>query len=716
MPKINIKPMSSRATLSLLIAQARQNLGDIIDYTASWLKEGAIGSSEWKVVGKNNTIVTVSFSEPLPDGTLLTDSPNKLLLETIQKQVFCVRAGYLSPRVDHPTWLKYVRFYINLASWQLLYRDRYQPQTCGFKLINENACEVLIENYCECGWAGVLQLIPRLSEYFCTLIDEEYDGEKLTQLQVTKIIDHLKVNNLYIKKGNIKNDEIGLVSRDYLANALSTRATAFNNMYVRTFLRQFEASLQQPLLAEGVSIRAQHKSHKTAIFDTDRTWEITKKSLIQFLILLKNLAEGNINLPEVMPSFKFDPKEHMKKHNIRIDGHTKKIPYSIGMYALDKAIQWIMVYGKAIVGATLEIISAFHNIPPGELKGRSNRHLQRQKIFEQIISSYSTQPYEGLPAQPLIDALNISKLTSQSHQECTSKNMTFAVALECFVAACALVIGFTKPIRINELSTILRDSLSYQTNEEGAFIRQPILKKRVPIAPNIRRPIPYIASVAVQLLAVLGNGLKGIYQDTSPHSEHLFYFPSSRGFNQPSGKGVDARIDYAMRSFCDIIEIPVDIYGRRWYIKVHEMRKFFIVTMYNHAKVYADDAIRHQAGQDDPRYLHDYLSGDVPEEEIIKYNIENIEDKLIELELGNLNESENQGLVALYKQILSTMNITSLKSRNKFEFDQFLQALLASDGLLITTYTIRLTTYESEVFDTEIALKYGEAQDEKFHR
>ncbi|RMR42080.1 hypothetical protein ALP91_200082 [Pseudomonas savastanoi pv. glycinea] len=171
-----------------------------------------------------------------------------------------------------------------------------------------------------------------------------------------------------------------------------------------------------------------------------------------------------------------------------------------------------------------------------------------------------------------------------------------------------------------------------------------------------------------------------------------------------------------MRSFCDIIEVPVDIYGRRWYIKIHEMRKFFIFTMYNHAKVYTDDAIRHHAGHDDPRYLHDYLSGEVPEEEIIRYNIENIEDKLINLEIGNVNESENQGLVAPYKQILSTMKITSLKSRNKYEFNQILQALLATDGLLISVYTIRLTTYDSEVFDTEIALKYGEAADEKFNR
>lgn len=716
MPRKIFKPLPSRATLALLIDQAKQNLEDTVTYTASWLKEGGIGSPEWKVIGNKNKFVTVSFSELLSDGSLLTDPPNALLLATIQKQVFCIRARYLTPRVDHLTWMKYVRFYINLASWLCLYKDQYHPQTFGFKLLNKNACELLVNDYCTSGWAGALQLIPRLSEIFCEQIGEVYNGVELTQSQIATIVEHLKKNNLYTKNKIDTEHEFGLVSRTYLATILNTHITAFKHVHTRTFLRQFEVNLQKPVLVHGINIRAQYSSHKAPIFDTDASGEITKASLVQFLILVKSVAEGNPYLPDLMPRFEYNPSEELKNYDVKKEGHTRKIPYSIGMYALDKAIEWVMVYGKAIVGASIEIIKAFHDIAPGELKKTRDRYRQRQKIFETIISSYTTESFEGLPAQPLTLAINIQRLTSQSPKTSSSKNMTFAVALECFVAACALILGFTKPLRIDELSQISRKSLSYQTNEEGAFLRHPVLKKRVPIPPTIRRPIPFIASLAVQLLNVLGNGLKEVYQDTSPHSEQLFYFPSSKGFNKPSGRRLGIRIDSAIRSFCDIIDIPVDIYGRRWYIKIHEMRKFFIVTMYNHSQVYSDDSIRHQAGHDDPRYFHEYLGGDIPEEEILKYNIENIEDKLADLEAGNISEVENQGLVALYKKILSTLNITSLKSRNKYEFDQFLQALLASDGLLISTYTVRLTTYESEVYDTDIALKYGESKDENFNR
>jgi len=716
MTRKNTKPLSSRAALALLIERAKDSLEKNVTYTASWLKEGEIGSHKWKVLGKKSKIVTINFSELLSDGTLLSDPPNALLLATIQKQIFCIRSGLLKPHVDHLTWMRHVRFYINLASWLCLYKDKYQPQMLGFKLFNENSSKLLVNSFCKAGWAGAFELIPRLSEIFCDLIDEEYDDEKLTQAQIEKIVKYLTENKLYRKNQFDIESEFGLVSRNYLAKVLNTHISSFKHVHTRTFLRQFEISLQNPVLVQGFNARAQYSSHKAHLFDLEADGKITKASLVQFLNLVKTFSEGNPYIPEQMPRFDFDPNKQLAESDVEAEGHTRKIPYSLGLFALDKAIEWIMVYGKALTTASIDILRALNNLSSDEITSPQHRFYLRQKIFKEMILSYHTESFEGLPARPLVTALNLTKLTSKSPRKSSSTEMTFAVAIECFVAACALIIGLTKPLRINELSQLKRDSLSYQTNSEGAYLRHDILKKHVPFPPTIRRPIPYIASLATQLLSVLGNGLKEIYHDTSSHSEQLFYFPSSKGLTKPSGQGLGRRIDTGIRSFCDIIDIPVDIHGRRWYIKTHEMRKFFILTMYNNSHIYSDESIQFQAGHADPRYFKEYLGGDIPEEEILKYNIENIEDKLAKLEAGNIPEDKNQGLVALYKKALSALNITSLKSRNKYEFDQFLEALLASNGLLISTYTVRLTTYELEVLDTDIALKYGEIKDENFNR
>ncbi len=703
----------SRAFFAALIAHTKDSLETSIDYTANWLIEGGIGSPSWVVRGNNNSIETIKFSHPLGNLTNLTDPENTVILEAIQKQAFLLRAGYLQKKIGFDVWMKHIRAYINIASWTSLHEKQYNPQKYGFRQINQNACKLLCDGYSKGGWAGVLEFEDRISELLCQAVSESYNGHKLTPNQVAKICEFLKKEKLYISNHNGDSSDSGLVSRIYLAELLGTNHSAFQHDSMRAFLRQFEDSLQGPLLVEGKTRRAKHQSQRAATSQSAHA-SVTKKSLKQFLIILKSLAAGNQMLPEVMPNFEFEINDLLNEANHRSDGHTKKIPHSIGMLALDRAIEWVMVFGKPIVNATIELVKAFNSQEFIDSTTPRYMTLERQKLFELIITRHETSPFNELPAQQLSSALGITKLTSSSPRSNTAENMTFAVALECFVAACAIIIGLTKPIRVTELVKIKRNALVARTNGEGAFLNHPSLKKGLENPPIISRPIPYISSVAVELLAVLGNNLSLIYNDTSTHSNDLFYFPSSKGFNRPGGQEVSVRIDNAIRSFCDIIEIPIDTHGRRWYIKVHEMRKFFILSMYRHERFFTEDALRHHVGHADRKHLDDYLSGDIPDEEFIQYTVECIEDKLIDLELGQIDEKDHQGLSAVYKHALDTLECKSIKSTNQYKFDQFVRALLNHDEFLISTYTIRLTTYESTVIDTDIAIKFGDLQDESF--
>jgi hypothetical protein len=706
---------ASRALYASLIDQARKSLTGSLDFKSSWLIEGNIGSREWKVLSDNKTVETINFAQPLANFTLLTDPENIFLLECIQKQSFNLRQGYLNKHLNYKVWLKHVHAYFNIASWLILNDDRYKPQKSGFKLLDENACRVLSDDYSNGGWASVLQFKDRLCDHFCALIGESYDGGMLCGRQIGKIIVYLKMHRLYISNDSNEPHSEGLVSRVYLANALGTHPSAFLHISIRSFLRQFEISLQGPILAEAKIRKAKYNSHRTpTAYEPDHE-KVAQKSLKQFLICLKSLSAGHDLLPDSMPSFILNVNGQLKQSDSKANGHTRKIPYSIGMHALEKSIEWVMVYGSSIVDATVELVGGFNN--EDFLERVSKRYMteEKQRLFEQVIPKYNTASFEDLSSVKLTEVLGIKKLIGRSSKDSSYGDMSFMVALECLVASCALVIGFTKPIRIAELSKINRDALSYQTDGGGAFLTHPVLKTHLPIPPNIRLPIPYIASRAIQLLSSLGSRLKLIYGDTTPHSNDLFYFPSAKGFKLPSGKTTSDRINAAIRLFCDIIEIPVDDQGRRWYIKVHEMRKFFILSMHTHEHISTADALRMQAGHSEKEYLFDYLSGDVPEEEIMKYGIECIEDNLVKFELGLISENEAKGVAALYKHTLTSLRITSLKSKNSYEFHQFLRTLLINKELLISVYTIRLTTYSNEIIDTEFALKYGDAQDENFN-
>ena len=176
MNKKSSKQKDSKAILEKLIDQARQSLQSTVKYTASWLLEGGIGSPSWKVVGSNKKIEIINFEQPLANLTILTAPENKLLLESIQKQAFCLRSGLLHSRVCYQVWLDHIRAYINTASWLSLYESQYQPQKYGFKLLNENACKIIIDGYSKGGWAGALEFKDRISAHLCEITEEPYDG------------------------------------------------------------------------------------------------------------------------------------------------------------------------------------------------------------------------------------------------------------------------------------------------------------------------------------------------------------------------------------------------------------------------------------------------------------------------------------------------------------------------------------------------------------
>lgn len=120
-----VKPEESKAARSLQIERARRSLEESFDFSANWLKDGGIGSKEWKVVGSNNKIETINFAQPLSNKTLLTDPANKVLLESIQKQAFYLREGYLQQQLGYPVWMNHIRTYIKTASWLCLNEMQY---------------------------------------------------------------------------------------------------------------------------------------------------------------------------------------------------------------------------------------------------------------------------------------------------------------------------------------------------------------------------------------------------------------------------------------------------------------------------------------------------------------------------------------------------------------------------------------------------------------
>lgn len=287
--------------------------------------------------------------------------------------------------------------------------------------------------------------------------------------------------------------------------------------------------------------------------------------------------------------------------------------------------------------------------------------------------------------------------------------------VEAFVGACVVLISILKPIRNKELCNLKRDSLMLNPLFGGAYLEHLQGKTGVMgINLQIVRDIPSLAARGIQYLQVLGVRLSAIYGDNSDHASDLFYFPC-QGFKMPWGKYNSLRVNRCIDTFCDIINTPMDKIGRRWYLRVHEMRKFFLLVTNRHQGALVTEALRHAAGHVNTTHIDAYTAVDSYDDECIRFESECVEDKLIALDTGRVDRGGNEGLVKLYELCCHHFKVNSLSSVSSVDTRSLLIDLRRNKTYEISTYAITSVNYDAEVLEMEFAIRIGGKADEKFN-
>jgi hypothetical protein len=175
-----------------------------------------------------------------------------------------------------------------------------------------------------------------------------------------------------------------------------------------------------------------------------------------------------------------------------------------------------------------------------------------------------------------------------------------------------------KPMRESELRALKTDCVTF-IKGDGYWLSQDIRKQNVgDVRPIDARPIPVIATRAIQLLRRLTDGLKEILGVTDPWLlDSLMTFPSFGRYEAniegtPSAVQLGALLD----AFCDFVALPPDANGQRWYLRVHEMRKSFLITFFWTYRYASLDAARWMAGHADASNLYAYIQANFPGEEL----------------------------------------------------------------------------------------------------
>jgi hypothetical protein len=708
--------------VEILISQAKSDIdlrkGNRSLYHTPWLLNGELESPEWtSLVPNKDYTLKHSFDRSLADGSNLLDEQNKPLLEAIQKSAILARNGVTTEGHMTPKrWNAGLLITINFASWVTMRRSRFQPELYGFAQVTLDDYNAFLDQFVSGGWTEALKCRERIISHFHSRIEYSESIESILESPenldvkfVRKVCEWLTENNLYSMDGN----KPACVSRTYLNKHVGLPGTA-GNKELTAFLRQFEPHIQGDFLT--ASVKRGLPSHKSEILSSNSIIEggVNQRSFIELISALNDLFKCQPHIPKIIPEISYGRKEALSKYKniLRRGSHTRLIPLTIGMHALNMASRWILEFGPAIVEATTFYAERFSEIP----ETGTDPCTKRNFIFHHAIENWSYYDHEKKRHCRLVDALNITSFSSRSYYVCSPSSTDFYRCLKSFIGACVVVIGLLKPMRDQEILNLPRDCLSSSPNIGSELTHEQLKAGLFGINPVITRAIPSLTARAIQLLQVMGSKLKVIYQDDAKHSDLLFYFPT-RALKRPkTAQGLRDRINDCLDEFCNMIEIPLDKEGRRWYIRIHEMRKFFILVSHRHGGDKLSQLLRYQAGQKDKKHLADYIAPEASDDDYVRYESECIDDKIISLESGHLSPDNNDGLVALYKAACEALKVTSISSIPPDEAVRILSNMRTRGDYTVNTYSVTLDTFDGKIETIDFAIKYGEKSDAKFNK
>jgi len=264
---------------------------------------------------------------------------------------------------------------------------------------------------------------------------------------------------------------------------------------------------------------------------------------------------------------------------------------------------------------------------------------------------------------------------------------TLNQALKVWIGAVIVLIGNLKPSRATELAHLPRHCLI----GEGPYWLDSELAKRTvgEYRANTKgKPIPAITARGIQQLQRLGGRLAELYGETDPYKRNLlFYLPDVT----TNGKGLVATKGYLnsyLDMFCDYVGLPPDELGRRWYVRIHEMRKWFLLLLFWSGRFDVLDAVREVAGHTDANHLYAYIEREFPGVEFSRLEGEYAADRLRQFDKTRISYEGEMGLNELYERVLRHFKVEQLELVPERSWESYVQRLRNDEMFRLEPYTI----------------------------
>ena len=670
-------------------------------YEASWLLTD-FHSTEWittnrgreeKFNGKWKNAVQINWEMRLPNSELLTSLKYRKFLDLNRRIAFLIRNGHTGEITTPQGWKAIVSVQLALSYWMVLHEKSMHPSVYGFKLLDQAGLASLLCAFAEGGWSSVQQIPQRLlsslyqKAFKAACPSHIYDSIYTVPEEVKqKLMEWMRSNGFYEKSARGQNRGKHYLRRDSLARLIDFPTASMRAASkLHAFFRQFEPDFSDTPLLINVFQETEKPDQKTRMLSEIANSNYAENSINSLSSALGIILSAYRHCSDLMPEpslISINEASRLAKKSSRSSRHNLFIPINTGLTYLNQAMKFVHLYGNTIVEYHLAVQRT------AELRENHKVGLLQalDMACEKLASEYRIE-HEG-QFIPISEVLGIKgfKKKDAIHYPTFREHPSLDEVLRVLIGACVICISLLKPSRKDEITHLKRDCI--RQNPDGYYLHFHLGKSNTMEAyQDIDKPIPKITATAIHLLQKLGSGCKDITGGNRKIADNLFFLPKIIG---EGGMVADSSLlNRHLDIFCDYAGLPTDDLGRRWYVRIHEMRKWFLLLLFWSGRFEVLDAARWIAGHKDARHIYAYIEREFPGEDLPKLEAQYAAERLLALDGSGRNAHEKEsGLDSLYRLVLRHFQVESLAMIPESEWFDYVSTLREANGFTLEPHSI----------------------------
>lgn len=558
----------------------------------------------------------IDFHVRLDDGALLTERCHRSLLEVF-KTWLCVQ-GHFDSTGDQLLGAAYiqtrVRQTLHLIDYFLLNADRFQLARYGLLNITENDLNGLFMELVGSGSiANSIYCWPQRLELFL-----RSKGQTLDQAEVLQLIDSQPLLLSCIPERDERmlklSDEEIIRARAWLWKCRFYRAARGEKrqnpntkmLAIEIFADTLAGKVSKPvpdelrLDATPGSFR-EYPAAPVTHGEEDRMSDLVLTCYLAALRRMGLLEQLSLPVPAAALG-ELDKASLTAFLEPRKLGRYRNLPQEVVFSSLRNSIEFSLQYGEDLIDSYLSVA-------------------QQARLVGLPCRSYCSQNDMRPLLTPKLLSLGVRRWTiddepkkAMPHPESTARHNCFGLLranvglwelLRVLYGSAQICVGTLMARRSGELRDLVAGRCLDKSMTRLVFFNRKsgVAEMREKEA----RPIPTVAVKLIRLLERLQTGLIEIGELSKYTS--LFVFPSH------SGTGLVRSnchlYNNSLDLFCDYFETPLNRKGERYYIRQHQLRRFFAMLFFWGGAFGGMETLRWFLGHTDIRHLYHYITESV---------------------------------------------------------------------------------------------------------